>query len=249
MPIPKKIHYCWFGGKKLPRHAEKCIASWRKFFPGFEIIKWDETNFDHNLTSYTSQSYAAKKYAFVSDFARFWILYNHGGLYFDTDVEVIKPMDDILAEGSFMGCEPEDDTIDLGVNFAVAPGLGMATEKGNSLFKYILDKYSQIEFRRKDGTYNTKTVAWHVTNMLKILGLKDQNCIQTIKGVRIYPPEYFCPKSTRDGKIRITPNTRTIHYYNQSWQSPVIRLGRKVVLLIGGYKLKRIIKKAFFNSL
>ena len=103
--IPKIIHYCWFGRSPLPELAKKCIASWRKYFPDYEIKEWNEDNFDVNSILYTSQAYQAKKYAFVSDYARFWILYMYGGLYFDTDVEVIRPMDDIIQRGPFMGCE------------------------------------------------------------------------------------------------------------------------------------------------
>ncbi len=103
--IPKVIHYCWFGGNPLPESAQKCIASWRKFLPDYEIKEWNESNFDVNAIPYTAQAYAAKKYAFVSDYARFSILYDNGGLYFDTDVEVIRPMDDIIENGPFMGFE------------------------------------------------------------------------------------------------------------------------------------------------
>ena len=118
--IPKIIHYCWFGRNPLPESALKCIASWRKFFPDYEIVEWNEDNFDVNTIPYTAQAYAAKKYAFVSDYARLKILYDHGGLYFDTDVEVIKPFDDILAGGAFMGCE-----LTAAQGCAVNPGLGL----------------------------------------------------------------------------------------------------------------------------
>ena len=101
--IPKIIHYCWFGRNPLPDSAKKCIESWRKFFPEYEIKEWNEDNFDVHLIPYVEEAYNAKKYAFVSDYARFWILYFYGGVYFDTDVEVIRPMDDILAKGGFMG--------------------------------------------------------------------------------------------------------------------------------------------------
>ena len=96
--MEKVIHYCWFGGKPLPRSAEKCIASWKKFLPEFEIVRWDESNFDVNAIPYTREAYSAGKYAFVSDYARFWILYHNGGLYFDTDGEVINNLDDILIQ-------------------------------------------------------------------------------------------------------------------------------------------------------
>ena len=122
--IPKIIHYCWFGRNPLPELAQKCIASWRKYLPDYEIKEWNEDNFDVNMIPYTAEAYKAKKYAFVSDYARFWILYKYGGLYFDTDVEVIKPMDDIIARGPFMGCENEagKGATKLGVNPGPRPG-------------------------------------------------------------------------------------------------------------------------------
>ena len=103
MKIPNTIHYCWFGGNPLPPLAEKCIASWKKYLPNYDIKRWDESNFDVNSIPYTKQAFAAGKYAFVSDYARFWILYNYGGIYFDTDVELINNMDGIIASGPFMG--------------------------------------------------------------------------------------------------------------------------------------------------
>ena len=120
--IPKIIHYCWFGRGEKPALAKKCIASWRKFFPDYEIKEWNEGNFDVNIIPYTAEAYACKKYAFVSDYARFWVLYKYGGLYFDTDVEVIRPMDDIVARGPFMGIETPATFGNLP---NVAPGLGL----------------------------------------------------------------------------------------------------------------------------
>ena len=114
--IPKIVHYCWFGRGELTPLAKKCIASWRLFFPGYEIKEWNEDNFDVNIIPYTADAYKAGKYAFVSDYARFWVLYHFGGVYFDTDVEVIRPMDDVLEKGAFMGIEL------LGAKPAVAPG-------------------------------------------------------------------------------------------------------------------------------
>ena len=119
--IPKIIHYCWFGRNPLPELAQKCIASWKKYLPDYEIKEWNEDNFDVNIIPYTAEAYAMKKYAFVSDYARFWILYRYGGIYFDTDVEVIRPIDDIIAKGNFMGYEtdPNPKRGDAG---SVAPG-------------------------------------------------------------------------------------------------------------------------------
>ena len=106
--IPKIIHYCWFGGKPLPKLAQKCKASWEKFFPDYEIKEWNEQNFDVNQVMFTEEAYKLKNYAYVSDYVRFWVLYHYGGIYFDTDVEVIRPLDDIIAHGSFLGFECQD---------------------------------------------------------------------------------------------------------------------------------------------
>ena len=128
--IPKVIHYCWFGGNPLPPLALKCIESWKTFLPGYEIKEWNESNFDVNSIAYTREAYEARKYAFVSDYARFHILYHHGGLYFDTDVELIRPIDDIVARGAFMGCECEAKPGATAP--AVAPGLGLGCNPGQS---------------------------------------------------------------------------------------------------------------------
>lgn len=151
--IPKIIHYCWFGRNPLPESALKCIASWRKFFPDYEIVEWNEDNFDVNAIPYTAQAYAAKKYAFVSDYARLKILYDHGGLYFDTDVEVIKPFDDILAGGAFMGCE-----LTAAQGCAVNPGLGLGVSAGSGLYNVLLDKYASLSFILEDGSLNLTTI-------------------------------------------------------------------------------------------
>ena len=133
--IPKIIHYCWFGRNPLPELARKCIASWRKYLPDYEIKEWNEDNFDVNIIPYTAEAYAQKKYAFVSDYARFWILYRYGGIYFDTDVEVIRPLDDIIARGCFMGFETDPAPKQSGVDACVNPGLGLGVAPGLGLIK------------------------------------------------------------------------------------------------------------------
>ena len=132
--IPKIIHYCWFGGKELPESAKKCIDSWKRFFPDYKIKEWNESNFDINYCDYTKEAYEAKKWAFVSDVARFKILYENGGFYFDTDVEVIKSFDDIISNGAFMGFENDKKCL-------VNPGLGLGVEAGNQFYKEMLDLY------------------------------------------------------------------------------------------------------------
>ena len=215
--IPKIIHYCWFGRNPLPPLATKCISSWKKHLPDYEIKVWNEDNFDINAIEYTKEAYEAKKYAFVSDYARFWILYQYGGLYFDTDVEIIRPIDDIVKRGAFMGCETnggKDSQI------SVAPGLGLGFEKGNSLLKELIDLYSNMHFLKEDGTPNlSTTIVGHTTEYLKTKGLKNTSGIQEVEGIFIYPSEYFCPINVVTDKLHVTENTRSIHHYAATWQT------------------------------
>ena len=213
---PKVIHYCWFGGNPLPDIAVKCINSWKKYFPDYEIKEWNESNFDLAGCAYVKEAYEAKKWAFVSDYARFWILYNYGGLYFDTDVEVIKDMSDIIAKGAFFGCEVAEKCAP-GFGLGVNPGLGLGVNPGLGLCKEILESYQNDHFLNDDGNYNYETVVERVTNILKLHGLKECNDIQKIADVSIYPPEYFCPMNYSTGKLNITENTRSIHWYDASW--------------------------------
>lgn len=212
--IPRVIHYCWFGGKPLPDSALKCINSWRKFFPGFEIKEWNESNFDVNAIRYTKQAYEAHKYAFVSDYARFWILYNYGGLYFDTDVEVINPMFDILERGSFMGIEIPAIKQEMP---KVNPGLGLGVCSGLSLFREMLNTYSQMSFRNPNGSLNQKTIVDYTTELLSKNGLRLTNDLQQVEGIWIYPADFFNPLNSLTGKMNITGNTRSIHWYMNSW--------------------------------
>lgn len=242
--IPKIIHYCWFGKNPLPALAIKCIASWKRYFPDYEIKEWNEDNYDVHSIPYIHEAYEAKKYAFVSDYARFEILYKYGGLYFDTDVEVIKPLDDIIARGSFMGCESDGEAASLPV---VAPGLGLGVMPGHILYKELLSLYSTLHFQNLDGTLNLKTVVEYTTEVLSVHGLENIKDIQCISGIYIYPASYFCPISVKDGKLRITSDTRTIHHYAQSWQSPARKYGRKIALWIGGENLKKALKSVFIK--
>ena len=231
--IPKVIHYCWFGRGKLPPLAKKCIASWRKFFPDYEIKEWNEDNFDVNAIPYTAQAYERKKYAFVSDYARFKILYEQGGIYFDTDVEVIKPMGDILDKGPFFGLEDNRDV------FACAPGLGFACYPGMDILKDMLCLYEGLTFISPDGGLNKKTVVEHFSEMLLNKGLKPKPGIIEFGGAYIYPPDYFCPKPSEFGKIRISENTRTIHHYAASWIGPKQRFANLLIQIFG----KKLIMK------
>jgi len=226
--IPKVIHYCWFGRNPLPPLAQKCIASWKKYLPDYEIVEWNEDNFNINQIPYTEQAYRNKKYAFVSDYARFKILYEHGGIYFDTDVEVIKAIDDILAKGAFMGLEQ-----DVKEGFCCAPGLGIACEKGVQTIKDLINFYKGLSFENKDGSLNLKTVVEYTSENFLKNGIHVHPGIIEFKNFFIYPKEYFCPKPSEFGKIQITENTRTIHHYAGSWISRKQRFANFLIFLFG----------------
>lgn len=212
--IPKIIHYCWFGRKPLPGSARRCISSWRKHFPDYKIKEWNEDNFDITANRYIEEAYRQKKYAFVSDYARFRVLHDHGGLYFDTDVEVIRQMHGLIAEGPFMGFEKSLATNGLGKDapLGVNPGLGMAAEPGMLWLKEILGYYDTIDFDINEGT-----IVYHTTRLLSKAGLRDENTLQHAAGFTIYPADYLCPKDSTTGIITITPRTVSIHHYSCSW--------------------------------
>lgn len=212
--IPKIIHYCWFGKNPLPELAKKCIASWEKFLPGYEIKEWNEQNYDVRKIPYIAQAYDAKKYAFVSDFARFDILYQYGGIYFDTDVEVIKLLDEILKRGAFAGVE---------CTGALNAGLGIASPAASPIYKEILDSYRESRFVKADGSLDLTTVVTRVSNIFKRHGLKDLDEIQEVAGVTVYPVEYFCPKNFETGELHITDKTCSIHWFDGSWASSAQR--------------------------
>lgn len=210
--IPKIIHYCWFGCNPLPESALKCIDSWRQFFPDYEIKQWNESNFDVEGIPYTKEAYGAKKYAFVSDYARFKILYENGGLYFDTDVEVIKSFEDILSKGGFMGCESSNE-----LEITINPGVGLGIEKGHPLYKEILNKYSKLHFLNPDGSNNQTTIVTYTTELLKQHGLIPSKEIQRIEEISIYPQDYFNPLDDNTGKLDKTENTHSIHWFAKTW--------------------------------
>ncbi len=245
--IPKTIHYCWFGRNPLPESAIKCINSWRRFFPDYEIKEWNEDNFDVNSIPYTAEASQARKYAFVSDYARFWILYNYGGVYFDTDVEVINPMDDILARGAFMGMEVVWDYP------KVAPGLGMAMEKGHDLCKQAMDCYAQMPFLFEHGVAKHESIVPLTSRLLVNFGMQPNDCLQHVAGIWIYPCDFFNPLDDLTGKLNITENTRSIHWYAASWQrhSSFVRWFKRIFHRLVGNHMHEIhrIKKQIFNYL
>lgn len=234
--IPQIIHYCWFGNSPIPEKNKKYIESWKKFFPDYEIKEWNESNWNFNCCDYVREAYEAKQWAFVSDYARFDILYKYGGVYFDTDVEVIKSMDDILDKGAFMGLECgsieslADKSLsnmpgvirDRNISDAggqVNPGLGLAVAPGLGLYKEILEEYQKRHFIKEDGSQEFLTVVHFVTNILLKKGITIKDGLGMCGGIYIYPVDYFNPKSYQTGELRITNNTRSIHHYDASWHT------------------------------
>ena len=238
--IPKVIHYCWFGRNPLPASAVKCIESWKKFFPDYEIKEWNEDNFDVNVIPYTAEAYAVKKYAFVSDYARFWILYRYGGLYFDTDVEVIASMDDIVARGPFMGCEKPFKEGATPNSLGVAPGLGLGVNPGLGLLQEILEAYAKLHFLNSDGSLNLTTIVDYTTAILCKRGMKNTPEVQLVASCYIYPADYFSPKNVDTRELTITSNTRSIHHYDATWASVASRMA--------GERAPKL-KKLFGNTL
>lgn len=206
--IPKIIHYCWFGRNPLPELALKCIESWKKFLPDYEIKEWNEDNYNVHKIPYISEAYNAKKYAFVSDYARFDILYEYGGIYFDTDVEVIKDLSPIIEYGAFAGVERAGE---------LNAGLGIASPAAMEIFKEVLNSYADEHFINSDGSFNLKTVVTRVSDIFYKYGFVKENKIQDVAGVRVYPTEYFCPKNYKTGVLKISENSYTIHHYDGSW--------------------------------
>lgn len=207
--IPKIIHYCWFGGAEKPKSVEKCIKSWRRYCPDYKIIEWNESNFDINQYAYTKGAYKAKKWAFVSDVARLNVVYNNGGIYLDTDVELISPLDSLLGYSSFWGFEDDRH---------IATGLGFGAEKGNDYVKAVLDDYSDMEFP-KDNTKGLVPCTDINTSVFEKLGVKIENKTQYIGNAVFFSTEYLCPIDYATGRKNVTKNTLSIHHYDSSWHS------------------------------
>lgn len=202
--IPKKIHYCWFGQGKLSSKARKCIQSWKKYCPDYEIIEWNENNFNVNQNEYTKKVYREKKYAFLSDYARLKIIYEHGGIYLDVDVEVVKSFDDLLNNKAYFGFESEKFT---------NTGAGFGAEKGNNAVKVLLEQYDQL----LDGTKDTIGCPILNTQALVKLGLKLNNQLQELDDCTVYPSDYFDPYDDLTGRLNKTKKTHSIHWYAKSW--------------------------------
>lgn len=206
--IPKKIHYCWFGGNPLPKKAKKCINSWKKYFPDYEIIEWNESNFDINYNAYTKEAYDHKKYAFLTDVARLVVIYNEGGIYFDIDVEVIKEYDILENCEAFFGFENDKN---------IATGLGFGAVKNNSLIKSLLDDYNNKHFVLENGKLDLTPCPIINTKVFINNGFKVTGEYEFLNGIKLFPKEYFNPYDDSIGKLTKTNNTYSIHWFGKSW--------------------------------
>ena len=232
--IPKKIHYCWFGGKELPELAKKCIASWEKLCPDYEIIRWDESNFDLEACKYVKEAYENKKFAFVTDYVRLYAMYTQGGIYMDTDVELTKNLDVFLEHQGFSGFEAKEH-IPTGI---------MASEQNFPLFADLLSYYTDRSFVREDGTLDTTTNVLIITKILTEKGFVPNGEYQVIDGFALYPQDFFCPYDNATGVLHKTENTAAIHWFNKSWVSPSVRLRSKITRVV-----RRIFGKNCFSWL
>lgn len=208
--IPKKIHYVWLGNEPRPPLSELCLSSWRQYCPDWEVIEWNESSIDLSTNDYIRQAYSAKRWAFVSDYMRLYALVNHGGVYLDTDCELLKPIDRFLSNQAIAGFQSTDyvQTALLGCH------------KGFPLFADLLSSYNNKNFFRQDGSTDLTTNVEILTNYLLERGLLLNGCRQTIDGLSIYPTDYFCPP--RVGllkKYRPTNNTYAVHHFAGSWET------------------------------
>lgn len=206
--IPKIIHYMWLGKNQIPDTLQHCIDSWKRFCPDYKIVEWNEHNYDIEKNLYMKQAYASKGFGFVPDYARLDILYNHGGIYLDTDVELKKSLDGMLYQEAFC-CVEKWQTINFGG--------GSGSVKGNAAIGKLIEGRKNISFINKDGSFNRTTCGYYDTLTLMKLGYKLDNTIQNILGMNIYTYEYFHPYDYMSGRTELTKHTYGIHHFNGGW--------------------------------
>lgn len=206
--IPKTIHYCWFGRGQKPEQAIKCIDSWKKYLPDYQLKEWNEDNFDITQNQYVREAYENRKFAFVTDYVRLYALFHEGGVYMDTDVETLGNYDAFLHHHAFSGFETDGN---------VPTGM-MAAEKGSVWAKELLEQYNDRLFVQPDGSFDMTTNTHVITKYMIDKGLVLNNTYQDFPGLcTMYPADYFCPKDHRTGKIHRTKNTVCIHHFAGSW--------------------------------
>lgn len=228
--IPKIIHYCWFGKSPLPREVKKCIKSWKKYCPDYEIIQWNEDNFDVNEHSFTRAAYKEKAWAFVSDYARLKILYENGGIYFDTDVELIKNIDFLLKNECYLGRQQNGNKCNTGIGFGC--------EKNSNIIRTMLEIYDNVTFNAMDKM----NVACPRLNSIALekYGFVYENRTQELEGVTVYEAKYFDPIAPNSALNIFCSETISIHHYSASWESKKVRIKRKISNFIGQDKVNKM---------
>lgn len=230
--INKRIHYCWFGQGEKPKSVLKCIESWSKYCPEYTIKEWNESNIDIESIPYVQEAYLNKKWAFVSDYARLFALYNEGGIYMDTDCELVGHLDPFLDNTVFFGFESIHN-----ISTAI-----IGSEKHTSIIQNLLLDYKNRKFVLDDNTLNTITNVEYTTHKLLDLGLCQNGELQKINGVSIYPIDYFSPKSIETYKITLTSNTVMIHHFDGSWHTKGQKIKHKVQLLLGDNITQKLVQ-------
>lgn len=223
--IPKKIHYCWFGRGKKPELIERCMATWKSILPEYEIKEWNEDNFDLNAVQYVREAYKERKWAFISDYVRLYALYHEGGIYMDTDVEVLRPIDRFLTLAAFSGYQDKDQCL-TGI---------MGSEKGGAWVKDLMDDYVGRSFYRENGEINETTNVEYTTYLMRTKkGMKIDGVEESLDGyVTFFPVDYFCPKLCTEGIVNLTENSYTIHHFAGSWLGRKRLFNRKICRIFG----------------
>jgi len=216
--IPKIIHYCWFGTNPLPNEVLICIESWKKYCPDYEIILWNEKNFPINEFVFATKAYENNRFAFVSDVARIYALHKFGGIYMDTDMELIKPIDDLLNNDAVIGFEDQ---------YYIAAGI-IGSVKNNHFIKEIFNFYtnaiyvdfSDSNYKLNKSSFLNFTIPKIITHIIdeKSFDINSNEITKIVDYCTFYPVEYFYPKNYRNGILNITKNTYGIHHYDASWQ-------------------------------
>ena len=232
--IPKIIHYCWFGGKPLPKDAQKCIASWKKYCPEYEIKRWDESNFDINCHPFVKAAYEAKAWAFVSDYARLKVVYENGGIYLDTDVELLKNLGELLKNPCYVGVQYN--------GYLCATGLGFGAVRFSPVVHAMMKKYDSITFNAQK---KSEFACPYLNNdVICNLGYKKSDGVVYLESVTIYPPRYFDPYPSGSCESFMSSETISIHHYSATWTSGKQRMKRKLVNFVG-IKYIQILKRMF----
>lgn len=220
--IPKIIHCCWFGGKSMPQSVCNYMETWKKYNPDYEIKVWSEDNFDYKSNQYIREAYEMKKWAFVTDYVRLKVLYDFGGIYMDTDVEVLKNLDPLLNNRAFSGFEGPDRL----------PTGTMGSEKQGKWIELLLKDYDNRPFILADGSLDlTTNVSTITATTKKNFNVHLNNTYQELGDVTFYPFEFLCAKDLKDGKVKKTEDTYTIHHFQGSWTTPK----KKVIKFLDKY--------------